>query len=236
MSGSNRSVAIAVVVLGAALAIALLSRRPAAGEGEALRTELRRVREERDALARQVEELRREPKPAAVPTPAAPPAPKPDPPSEVTGALQRALQALGTPEREPTPAELTALQAKAIDAAAPEQERVEALARLRSTRPDGRSPEVVRSMVALLDASLDAELRARICTNLHRVVSDDLKRSLLAHVRGDESAKVREEAAESLGPMKLDPVVRAALEQAAQADPDEKVKKQAKRSLEDARR
>jgi hypothetical protein len=48
----------------------------------------------------------------------------------------------------------------------------------------------------------------------------------------DQDPKVREEAAETLAPFWSDPYVQSALRSAAENDPDEKVRKQARETLE----
>jgi HEAT repeat protein len=95
----------------------------------------------------------------------------------------------------------------------------------------GRTRAVAESLLGLLDTAADPSLRADICRQLHRAVPPDLKGPLLRRLRADADARVREEAAETLGPLKEDPEVRAALEDAARSDAEEKVRSQAARSL-----
>ncbi len=110
------------------------------------------------------------------------------PPAPVAPAIpDGSVPFLRRPERE----EIPALQAKAQDLSADPEERVAALARLRIAKPDGRSPEVVRSMIDLLRTSPDAALRADICRQLNRVVSEDLKHQLLVTGRTDADARAR---------------------------------------------
>jgi hypothetical protein len=133
--------------------------------------------------------------------------------------------------RRPEAGEVPELQARAQDLSADPKQRLEALARLRVAQPDGRSPEVIRSMIDLLRTSPDGAIRADICRQLNRVVNDDLKQQLLVTGRTDVDATAREEAVESLGAMKGDPLVRQFLETCVVTDPSEKVRNQAKRSL-----
>lgn len=184
----------------------VLDNRARARENAQLRAELARARQ---APARAIE-----------PAPPVPPQKAPEPPP---------------PQAEPAtkepPPKPPALQAKAQDPTAGPQERLTALARLRSAQPDGRSPDVVRSRIDLLRISPDGEIRADVCRQLSRVVSEELKQQLLVTARTDSFAKAREEAAETLGPMKADPVVRQALESIAVTDPDPRVQEQARKSL-----
>ncbi len=197
---------------------------------------------EREALRRELEGIRR---PAGVATPA----PVPDP------GLERRIQALeaevAAVERKnaelekrlaaapppaavpPGPAEIARWQVTAVDLSRSERERVEALLRLRLTGPDARTPEVAASMLLLLGSSPDARVRADICRHLKRAVPLALAAPLLSALARDADDKVREEAAETLGPLHADPSVRAALEHAARNDPSDKVRLQAARSLQE---
>lgn len=133
-------------------------------------------------------------------------------------------------EKAPTPEEIAGWQALCMNPLALPDERVKALLKLRMTR-DGRSEEVVRSILELLHAAPDPELRADILRHLKKAVPLLFKDSILKVLTSDPSEKVREEAAETLGPLGTDPAVRAALENASKNDPSEKVRKQAERSL-----
>jgi hypothetical protein len=137
------------------------------------------------------------------------------------------------------PQEIARLQSVAADPSKLPYERVQALLGLRMSeiggQPGGRSREVVAAMVQLLEASDDPKIRADICRHLHRAVPPEFKDPLMRRMQLDAEAKVREEAAETLGPLKGDPSVKAALEHAAQNDPDLKVRAQALQSLSDRR-
>jgi hypothetical protein len=91
-------------------------------------------------------------------------------------------------------------------------------------------------MIDLLRTSPDASIRADICRRLNRVVSEELKPQLHPTGRADADAKTREEAVESLGPMRDDPVVRRFLETSLATDPDAGVREQAGKSLTGRRR
>lgn len=125
------------------------------------------------------------------------------------------------------------LQAVILDENRVVEERLKALSDLRRSDPEGRTPEVVASMLALAQASPDPRVRADVIRHLKMAQAPELKASLLAWVRSDPDAKVREEAAETLGPLKDDPEVRAYLEHVAGNDGSEKVRGQAKKSLSD---
>lgn len=143
-------------------------------------------------------------------------------------------QLIFTLASEPKPEEIPGLQATAMNPSMSAEERVKALSRLRSTR-EGRTREVAASMLQLLETSEDAGIRADILRQLHRALPPDLKDPVLRRLQLDTEAKVREEAAETLGPLKADPAVKSALEQAAQSDADLKVRAQALQSLNDRR-
>ena len=211
-------------VLAVAAAWLLLELRARAGETERLKSELTRAR--------------REPPPPVPPEPVARPsavkpaadAIPPEDPKQAGDVVRAAASALD-PLSSPEPEEIPGLKARVLDLSADPKDRLAALARLRLATPDGRSPEVVRSMIDLLRVSPDGEVRADVCRQLSRVVSEDLKQQLLLTARADSFAKAREEATETLGRMKDDPVVRQALESILASDPDEDVKTQARKSL-----
>ena len=178
---------------------------------------------------------------AAAPRPPAPrpPAPRPETPVELpppAPVVAPKAEAPVPPPARPASDAVLALQAKAMDLSAEPKDRLAALARLRISQPDGRSPDVVRSMIQLLRTCADASIRADVCRQLNRVESEDLKQQLLVTGRADADPRVREEAIESLGPMKSDPAVKQFLETARAGDPDEKVRLQAQRSLLGSRR
>lgn len=130
-------------------------------------------------------------------------------------------------------AQVLAWQTIAMDASKSEAERVEALMRMRITPsdPDGRTPEVVASMLTLLETSTDAKIRADICRHVKRYVPLEMSAPLMRVMSRDGDERVRQEAAETLGPLKADPSIAAALEHAAKNDPSERVRRQAESSL-----
>lgn len=75
-------------------------------------------------------------------------------------------------------------------------------------------------------------MRADIFKQLSGMDDPAIKPPLLTALRGDQSAKVREHAAEALASFQTDPSVRAALQAAVQGDPDEKVQKKALEIIE----
>jgi hypothetical protein len=151
------------------------------------------------------------------------PVPMPAPPlspDERLRAAMKLLESIPDPDEpppevkpEPMPKDVPALQARALNPTLSPRERVNALSQLRSAGPDARGPDVVHAMVELLQCSGDDRIRADICRHLKGVESVRLKRQLLVSVHTDPTSKVREEAAETLGPMKDDPLVRQALEE-----------------------
>ncbi|HEX7897374.1 MAG TPA: HEAT repeat domain-containing protein [Planctomycetota bacterium] len=223
----------------------LLDRRALLGERERLEKEL--ARERRRAPAPAPEPTPQPESPALSPEPARPPEPERRPAAprsreEALKAFEDALEAVRQfpdPD-EPAPApkqppDIPSLQAQALNPTLSARLRVDALAKLRSAGDGARSPAVVNSMVQLLQDSGDDRIRVDICRHMKGVESDFLKRQLLISVRSDPTSKVREEAAESLGPMTEDPLVRQALEEVAQRDASDKVQEQARRALRERR-
>jgi hypothetical protein len=178
------------------------------------------------------------PSPSLEPLPPPPPAPAPARPREellsevlkLVGQLERTEPPAETPKERPRK-DVFALQGKVLDTTKPARERVDALRELRTEGPEARSAVVVNSMVELLRTSGDDRVRVDICRHLKGDTSEVLKRQLLTTLQSDASSKVREEAAEALGPMNGDDFVRKALEAAATSDPSEAVQRQARGAL-----
>jgi HEAT repeat protein len=126
--------------------------------------------------------------------------------------------------------DLAQMRQAAINPQASVEERLAALRALRTA--DARTPDVVQAMLQLEATSTDAKVRADIFRQLSGVRDPVLKPHLINGMLKDQDPKVREEAAETLGPFWSDPYVQSALKAAAQNDPDEKVRKQALESLE----
>jgi len=112
---------------------------------------------------------------------------------------------------------------------------IDALSRLRML-PTGRTDEVVLSMLDLLESGIETDQRADILRNLKGAVPLVQSSRVITLLRSDEERVVREEAAETLGPLKDDAQVRAALEEAVRSDASEDVRRQAKAALEGDRR
>lgn len=130
-----------------------------------------------------------------------------------------------------TAEDLAALKTRATDTTGDAETRLQALRRLRGVR-GGRSREVVLSMIDLVRTSEDADVRADVFRQLHRVTTPELEQPLLDALRSDTSAKVREEAAETLDHYLDSPAVVQALREAAENDSDRGVRKQARESLD----
>ena len=135
------------------------------------------------------------------------------------------------PSEAPTLEQVANLQKQAMDDTLEASVRVDALLQLRMRTRDGRTADVVQSVVALLDTCEDARIRADICRHLKGVDVSYSKEAMIRRLRDDKDAKVREEAAETLVTWKEDPRVRAELEAAARGDGEEKVREQATESL-----
>jgi HEAT repeat protein len=118
----------------------------------------------------------------------------------------------------------------ALDEAEDPEERVVALQRLRAAEPDGRTPEVVKSMLELLSRASDPEVREDLCRHLDGAVGAGQEGPLLQALASDSSEAVRAEAAETLGFLRAHPPVRAALERAAREDPSAEVRERAARA------
>ncbi len=238
---NERRILIGVIAL---LAIAgvwqLLDRRALGRDRERLERDLAR---ERRRVAVPPPEAPPAPPLPLPPEPARPPEPERPPAAPPTreAALQAFQDALAALQRFPDPEEpapapklppdIPALQAQALNPTLNARLRVDALSKLRSAGGDARSPDVVHAMVQLLQTSGDDRIRVDICRHLKGVQSDILKRQLLTSVGSDPVSKVREEAAESLGPMNQDPLVRQALEEAVQKDVSDRVRAQARDAL-----
>lgn len=129
--------------------------------------------------------------------------------------------------------DVSTLQRAALDTTKSIRERVEALKKMRLFSPESRTPEVVRSMLDLMESTNVPEFRAAVIRHLKGAVPLELKDRLIRVLQSDSSEQVREEAAETLGGLRTDPSVRAALENAASSDPSEKVRREARKSLQD---
>lgn len=121
-------------------------------------------------------------------------------------------------------------RAVAINPHAPAEDRLAALRALRAA--DARTADIVQAMLNLQATATDPKVRADVFRQLSGVTNPIMKPHLINGVLKDQDPKVREEAAETLAPFRLDPYVQAALRSAAQNDPDEKVRKQALETLE----
>jgi hypothetical protein len=146
-------------------------------------------------------------------------------------SLQQALPN-GNPSAAPPPDVAQARQA-ALNVNASAEERLAALRTLRTA--DARSSEVVEAMLRLQANSQDPAVRADIFRQLSGVKDATLKPPLINALLKDAHPKVREEAAETMAPFLTDPYIRSALTSAAQNDTDEKVKAQARETLEGRR-
>jgi HEAT repeats len=115
----------------------------------------------------------------------------------------------------------------------PDAAVAERLAALRALRgANGRTSDIVQAMLKLQATEPDANVRADVFRQLSGVTDPITKPHLINGVLKDQDARVREEAAETLAPFWSDPYVQSALRSAAENDPDEKVRKQARESLE----
>lgn len=122
-----------------------------------------------------------------------------------------------------------ALKSSLRDESVGESARIKSLALLRATAPEERA-EVLEELLPLLDSDDDA-IRADTARHLSGVTDPRLVAPLVQLLESDPSRKVREEAAETLGPLRNTREAKSALESAAQNDASDKVREQAKESL-----
>ncbi len=130
-----------------------------------------------------------------------------------------------------TPEELRAL---ALDLSLTVDERIQAAKFLRYGQKgddDLRTGALAAAMIDML-AYADAEQRGHIWKALDDCKDPQLVEPMLQALLHDPDAETRSEAAESLGTFVGDARVRAALEEAAEIDPDPKVRKEARGSLD----
>ncbi len=132
---------------------------------------------------------------------------------------------------------ITGYRTRALDSGNSVEDRLAALKSLRFSRieePDARTPDVVASMIDLVQTSADAGVRADIYRQLDGVTDPNLLQPLLDSLANDEHPEVREEAAETLAKYLPDDQVDAALRHAEAHDEDEGVREQAAESLSQA--
>lgn len=140
----------------------------------------------------------------------------------------------GTRERGPAPSVEDAKTA-ALDLAASEEKRLEALRSLRGRKledgSDARDDDVVLAMVDLAETSEDPDVRADVYRQMSGCSNPHLRGPLLRSLEYDDNARVREEAAETLEDFLPDDEVLAALQRALVSDPAPGVKAQAAESI-----
>lgn len=121
-----------------------------------------------------------------------------------------------------------------VDPRASEADKLRAWGQLRGAGPDAWTPEVVAEMARIGLTSSDAAVRADVWrqASAPRARSDALVPPLLQAL-ADAEARVRSEAAETLGRYREHGLVVQALEATAANDPDDDVRRQARRSLGD---
>jgi hypothetical protein len=155
--------------------------------------------------------------PAATPPTAAPPAPPETAPSR------------------PLPPPIAQIQEQAhrtfMDRSKPANQRIDALVALRKS--DGRTEEVARVALEMArDQAVSAPLRREALRHLSRLEYDSMKLPLLGILAGERDTGTRTEALELLQRFLHDPGVMSAV-QAAQNDPDRRVRDEARQRLAD---
>ncbi|MEM7167357.1 MAG: HEAT repeat domain-containing protein [Planctomycetota bacterium] len=113
-----------------------------------------------------------------------------------------------------------------------DEARLQALRGLRST-PSQLTPHapIAPALIAWLDNSKDAEVRADIIRQLHGADVPSLADPLIHYLLHDPSESVREEAAETLSDYYTLPEVQQALRRAEQSDESRGVRREAAQSL-----
>lgn len=117
------------------------------------------------------------------------------------------------------------------DSSKPELERTKALTTLRFL-PDGIDDEVVTAVVGMFRDTTSPGVRVVLIRDLHGRADPVLRELCLDALRRDESEFVRERAARDLDTWREEPSVRTALEAARDGDASERVRTQARRTLE----
>ncbi|MCA8965347.1 MAG: hypothetical protein KDC48_10680 [Planctomycetes bacterium] len=146
-------------------------------------------------------------------------------PEPVDRAAELAARALTEQQRR------TTHQTTILDPAATDEARIGAWRELRGL-PDSYDDGVVAVMTQLGLSSADEKTRADVWRQAHgRSTHPALGVAMVQALQSDAAASAREEAAETLEYYLDAPGVRQALEIAAQGDADEKVRRQASRTL-----
>ena len=123
----------------------------------------------------------------------------------------------------------------AMDPSSTTDQKLQALRRLRGrTSPDGADARlpVLPAMIELVQTSDDPDARADVWRQLSHCTDVSLLVPLLDSLTSDPSARVREEAAETLADFLPNPGVEAALRFAAENDASDRVRQQSLASLD----
>ncbi|HLU39815.1 MAG TPA: HEAT repeat domain-containing protein [Planctomycetota bacterium] len=136
----------------------------------------------------------------------------------------------GRPKRG-TPQHLEWARQRVLDPNLSAMERSEALGEVQKHGAEAYTEEIVQAMVVIGQTHEDPEVRENVWRQFDGATNPTLAVALRQALATDAAPGVRREAAEALDRFRDDPAVRAALEHAAQHDPDEKVRWEALRSL-----
>jgi HEAT repeat protein len=110
--------------------------------------------------------------------------------------------------------------------------RIVALQQLRSLGKGARTGDVARSMIDLAQGTEDPKIRAHVWRSMHRADDKQLIDPMIQALAHDTDARVRQEAAESLGFFLGVPRAKAALDHAMHNDAARGVRREAERSLD----
>lgn len=154
-----------------------------------------------------------------------------DPAAQAASATEEAKKTKPDRPKRGTPEHLAWARHRVLDPALTSMERSDALGEIQKHGADGYSDEVVQAMIVLGQTDEDPKVRANVWRQFDGARNGRLANALVHALGSDRDADVRREAAEALDNLRDDPSVRAALEQAAQQDSDERVRWEALRSL-----
>jgi HEAT repeats len=121
-----------------------------------------------------------------------------------------------------------------LDPRASEKDKLAAMRALRGMKVNGQealSHDLVLSLLDLVDRSEDASARQDVYRNLHRINDPALRDSMLRSLTSDSSPLVREQCAKDIDTFLPDAAIEAALQSAADADTNERVRSEALKSL-----
>jgi hypothetical protein len=216
---------------------------PATGVPAIGREEIAALKEQVEQLTREIETLRATPEPARVEVAPIPEIDLASLASRVDGIEKRLDRFDGAGDRpaalpkltEPKSIDVTETQRVASNRGASEEERLDALKKLRGrkteTGADARTHDVVLAMLEIAEFSTNEESRNAVYRDLHGADDAAVRDSMLRALANDSSVKVRKRAAMDIDTYLGHPLVDEALRRAADHDADAGVRAQAAETL-----